>query len=417
MRNIYKTLSGLACLLAVFACDDLMDTHKEFVKDGEIIYAPKPDTVYFHAGKNRIQLNYEITKSPNIKEMEVSWNLGECSKTFPLEMVDGANKGTLYIDELEERAYTFEVKLKDSYGHSSLMTSGFGRVYGNTYQSMLRYRNIDRMIATNEGGTVEWMPSAEGLLYNEVKYIDNEGHEQCVQSSRDEMELLLPDFKSGTGISYRSAYLPEEDCADVFYTEWKNSEDDGFVFPHIYTSTEEGIDRSGWKVLYCASNHVGGGDGAGPGAIIDGKNNTYWHSGYDGYDKDQVACPYPIIFDMGESLWLGKIGVMQRNGSYNYRLTAVNFYISDDETFDEAGHGEGNNWTLLCRTNPVASNNMQWFDIAGSVLDAKAKGHLLKMVIAGTQSSNSGGELNNGICAMAEMSVQRISTVDGDPIE
>lgn len=403
MRNIYKALAGLACLFMASACSDLMDTHKEFIKGGEIIYAPKPDTIYFKAGKNRVQLNYKISKAPNIKEIEVSWNRGEDIRNFPLEMENGGSEGVLYIEDLVEHSYSFEVKLIDNFGHSSLSTSGFGRSYGDIYQASLQSRAADALKATDEGGVIVWLPASSGLLYNEVKYTNNQGVEKTVQSSADDSQLLLPDFQSGKGVQYRSVYIPEENCVDKFYTEWRNSEDDGLIFPHTYSCTEEGINRSQWEVLLCESVQLG--DGQGVPGMLDGDRNTYWHSGYD---NNRVDCPYAIIFDMKESLWIGKIGIMQRNGGYNFRLTGVDFYISDDEAY--AGNKEGNNWTLLLRTSPQRGDDMQWFDVSEAMITTHTKGRLLKMVISRTYD-------NNGIAAMAEMAVQRITAVDGVPVQ
>ena len=403
MRNIYKTLTGLACLFMLLACSDLMDTHKEFIEGGEIIYAPKPDTIYFKAGKNRVQLNYEISKAPNIREIEVSWNKGEDTRAFPLEMVNGENKGALFLEDLAEHAYTFEVRLVDNFGHTSLAIPGFGRAYGDIYQSTLQTRTADVLKATDEGGVVVWMPASSGLLYNEVKYINNEGVEKTIQSDADDSQLVIPDFRSGKGIQYRSVYVPEENCVDKFYTEWRDSEEDGLIFPHVYSCTEEGIDRSQWEILLCESVQLG--DGQGVPGMLDGDRNTYWHSGYD---NNRVDCPYAIIFDMKESLWIGKIGLMQRNGGYNFRLTGVDFYISDDEAY--AGNKDDNHWTLLLRTSPQRGDDMQWFDVSEAMIKAEAKGHLLKMVVSRTYD-------NNGITAIAEMAVQRITAVDGVPVQ
>ncbi len=404
MRKIHKILVGLLCVPALIACGDLMDTHKEFIEGGEIIYAPKPDTIYFKAGKERVQLNYKITKAPNIKELQVTWNKGEAKRSFPLEMVNGNSEGVLYIDELTERAYSFEVKLIDSFGHSSLQTAGYGRAYGSVFQSTLRVRTITDMKATDDGGVIEWTPASSGVLYNEVKYINNQGQEAIAQVDSESAQLLLPDFRTGTGVEYRSVYIPEEGCADKFYTDWYTSEADGFIFPHTYSTSEQGINRSAWSTLLCES--VREGDGQGVPGLFDGDRNTYWHSGYD---DGRVECPYAMIFDMKEALWIGKIGLMQRNGGYNFRLTGVDFYISGDEQY--AGSKDGNNWTLLVRTTPIGSDEMQWFDVPISVIEGLHKGRFLKMVIARTYDNN------NGIAAMAELAIQRIVAVDGVPVE
>ena len=77
MKRIYDNLLLLLlCLSGLCSCDDVMDTHKAFIQGGEIIYAPMPDTIFFVAGKNRVELNYEISKAPNVKFMKCKWSNG-----------------------------------------------------------------------------------------------------------------------------------------------------------------------------------------------------------------------------------------------------------------------------------------------------------------------------------------------------
>ncbi len=54
MKRIYSLLVFIACTLLITSCEDFMDVHKEYIEGGEIIYAPKPDSIAFIAGKERI---------------------------------------------------------------------------------------------------------------------------------------------------------------------------------------------------------------------------------------------------------------------------------------------------------------------------------------------------------------------------
>lgn len=51
MKRIYGIVAFVVSVLSFVSCDDFMDVHKEYIEDGEIIYAPKPDTIGFIAGK------------------------------------------------------------------------------------------------------------------------------------------------------------------------------------------------------------------------------------------------------------------------------------------------------------------------------------------------------------------------------
>lgn len=380
------------------SCESLEDTWSEYLAGGEIIYAPKADTLYCHSGKERVALNYVITKSPNLKEMRVVWNDGEGEQTFPLELVDGESEGVFYIEGLTEKSYTFEVTMIDSYGHASLVSELFSRAYGDLYGNALKVRGASVLRATEGGGLVEWMPAAEGFLYNEVKYLNNNDEEVTVVSETDDVVTSLPGIRSGTGVTYRSAYKPDENCVDVFYTEWTCSEDAGLTLPHLYESEQAGVKRSQWKVVSCESNQPGDGDG--PAAMLDGNPNSYWHSGYN---ENRVACPFAIVFDMQESLWISSVGLMQRNGGYNFRMTGVDVYVSDDGS-------DGNNWTLIARTSPVATDDMQWFEVSGSIVERQVKGRFLKLVVTHTYDND------DGITGLAEVDVQYVKAVDGVPL-
>ena len=100
MKRIYDNLLLLLlCLSGLCSCDDVMDTHKAFIQGGEIIYAPMPDTIFFVAGKNRVELNYEISKAPNVKFMNVYWDNGAGSLVVPLELSSGTEKGKVILDD------------------------------------------------------------------------------------------------------------------------------------------------------------------------------------------------------------------------------------------------------------------------------------------------------------------------------
>ena len=155
MKRIYDNLLLLLlCLSGLCSCDDVMDTHKAFIQGGEIIYAPMPDTIFFVAGKNRVELNYEISKAPNVKFMNVYWDNGAGSLVVPLELSSGTEKGKVILDDMEEKSYTFTVELQDSYGHKSLKTTGIG----SSYEKHIR-------LACLKGVLVGWQQVImEGLL-------------------------------------------------------------------------------------------------------------------------------------------------------------------------------------------------------------------------------------------------------------
>lgn len=387
--------------VVISSCSDMDDNYKEFVEGGEIIYAAKPDTIFFNTGKNRVELNCRLSKAPFINAIVVSWDNGAESKTFPINPGEGTYSEKFIIDGLDERSYDFLVKTVDKDGNESLPLNASCRSYGTLYESALAPLTIEALSATENGeGMIRWGALTDNVRFNEIKYVDKDGTEQTIQTVPAEVSLL-PNVKTGSSVSYRTAYAPDKTCIDVFFSEWVSSEENGKVFPHSYTFSEDGIDRMQWDVLLCESEQQGDGDGIR--ATLDGNRNSYWHSGYGDNRKDTPFC---FIFDMKDPLWIGQIGVMQRNGGYNFRMTEMEIFISTDEKIIGK---EENNWISLGKIAVKASDDMQWFDVPMSTIEQELKGRYIKAVVTDTWD-------HDGITGLAEFAVKRIVAVDGQPI-
>ena len=100
------------------------------------------------------------------------------------------------------------------------------------------------------------------------------------------------------------------------------------------TTSAQILDRSGWKVTVSGESAS---DGGGKDAIIDGDNNTYWHSRWRSYDEGDVgdysrSLPQFFQIDLGSEQEFDALGYMPRpyiygigNGTvYDYKL-----YVSD----------------------------------------------------------------------------------------
>ncbi|MDR0864231.1 MAG: DUF4998 domain-containing protein, partial [Candidatus Symbiothrix sp.] len=137
----YVSLTALIlCLLS--ACNDFMDTHQKYTEGGEIVYAPKVDSLNFFAGKGQIYGQLILKNAPNVRNIKVSWNVGADSLLIPVSPTTGVDTIRFMLPNMPEKAYTFDVRTTDSYGHFSLVTSGFGYSYGENYQNSLRNQNV-----------------------------------------------------------------------------------------------------------------------------------------------------------------------------------------------------------------------------------------------------------------------------------
>ncbi len=149
MKRIYSLAILAASILSFTSCEDFMDMHEEYIEGGEIIYAPKPDSVSFIAGKGRVLFNCRTYNAPNVRSIDVYWNDGLDSLIIPVELKTGYDSISVILDNLEEKSYTFNIQTTDNFGHKSLFMTDFGTSYGDTYQATLNDRLIESLSGRN----------------------------------------------------------------------------------------------------------------------------------------------------------------------------------------------------------------------------------------------------------------------------
>ena len=103
MKMIYSLLAFILCVSVLSSCDDFMDVHKEYIEGGEIIYAPKPDTVSFIAGKERILFHCRTYNAPNVKSVDIYWNDGLDSLIVPVSLGAGYDSLNVVLDNMPEK--------------------------------------------------------------------------------------------------------------------------------------------------------------------------------------------------------------------------------------------------------------------------------------------------------------------------
>jgi len=341
MKRIYNRLLILLLILSSFvACQDFMDIHKEYIEGGEIIYAPKVDSMVFIAGHNRLQFRYWLYKSPNVRSVDLYWNSGADSLIIPVTPSAGIDSFQAIIPNLEEKSYTFNVRTTDLFGHKSLFLTDFGTAYGELYRSTLSSRRINTIELKEEnnlvGGSISLFSASTGLVRTEVRYQKADGTTAVVAALPNENVLACLNAKPGSTFESRSLYIPETEAVDTFATNWTYYDTS---FPSIYL-----YDRSTWEVLEVSDQTAS--DGGGMTTIIDGDLGTYWHSQWDGGD---APLPHWAIIDMKTAKNIVKFDIYRRRGNTDTRT--VECYLSDspdaEGTWTKIGEGQFSSGDML----------------------------------------------------------------------
>ena len=358
MKKIYKSfciLVGFAFLFA--ACEGMMDVHKEYIKDGEVIYAPKIAASQFYSGKERAYFMGLLWNAPNVKTVDIFWNNGKDSLITPVSPAEGVYTFEISVPLNEEKAYTFDVRTTDIFGHHSLKTMGTASSYGAMYQSSLTNRYIKQMTLVGDDGEISWLAAAEGLVRSEVRYTDVNNEQKVVHVFPDENIAVCPNPKENAIFEYRSLFLPEISAVDTFEVAWE-------TIPYYYR-----YDRSTWSVISCSDEQVD--DGGGMAVLIDDNLNNYWHSQWR---APAAPLPHWAIIDMETAKSIGRIETYRRKGNTNTK--SVWYYVSDDPDPDATS------WKQIA-TGTFVSGDLLTLDTS----DNTNRGRYLKIYLPDSNST------------------------------
>lgn len=248
--NKYKRhlwlLMFVVVILGIASCSKMDDNYSDFVKDGEIVYTGKVDSLQTFPGNGRVRLQWLLVSDPKITKCKVYWNDGKDSSILDVKKTAATDTIKLTLSNLKEGLYSFQVYTYDNLGHSSVKADVIGTVYGDNYQNSIFNRplksatwvNIAAKPASNppvlafKGTQVEWYGVSDQAVLVEVNYTTEAGTSKTVievpvkdankPNSPPALKPIteLPDYKKGTSFTYRTGYKPTPKSIDIFYTAY-----------------------------------------------------------------------------------------------------------------------------------------------------------------------------------------------------
>ncbi|MDP4184301.1 MAG: DUF4998 domain-containing protein [Bacteroidota bacterium] len=223
-KSFYKFLMFAFIVAGIYSCNDMMDVHQEYIKNGEIKYLTKMDSVVVHSGKNRVQLSGVLKNAYNVNQVRVSWNQKADSITFDYTKVNNRDSLNLIIPNLKEGSYLFKVYTINNQGNRSVEIPLSGTVYGDIYQATLGDRLYINQPTLSRTGklTINWLSPVDNSVGCEMSYTNFNGI--VVKRIVPNSETLTEATDMASDLKLRTLFLPEEDAVDTFYTAWKNIE-------------------------------------------------------------------------------------------------------------------------------------------------------------------------------------------------
>lgn len=244
--QIKRLTLGLSLFGLIFSagCEKMDDIQKEFVQRGETVYTAKADSLKVFAGNNRLQLSWLLLSDPKIHKYKVFWNNRRDSIVSTVVKSAGVDTVRLMMAPLPEGTYHFEVFTFDKLGNSSVKATIIGKVFGERYASSLLPRTVRKRERIDEYTLdLEWTTADEDLAQVELEYQDRFGALRKVKVGKKAEFTQLTDFPLGGSFRARSAFLPEKNALDTFFTATATTsiavkdtvywEEQKFIFGHL----------------------------------------------------------------------------------------------------------------------------------------------------------------------------------------
>ncbi|THU31094.1 DUF5013 domain-containing protein [Niastella caeni] len=279
-----KTVKYLTILLSTIAvlgaCRKMDDYKDKYLDGGSITYAGKIDSVKAHPGDGRIMLSGLLIADPKITELRIYWNNYADSFSLPITRTPNVDTVRAILNKMEEGVKTFTMTTFDKYGNRSVNVTITGRIYGNTYKSLLLNRTIKDGLNIADSVTLNWnvLDASTGALGCELQYTDNNSMLQTIFVKRTDTRTVLKNYKLGSKFNYRTLFLPDTLAIDTFYSKFQEVAVKTDVTPLYIVNAGPGFANSagGTARWQTPANWITTADVRNAGSDIGGLDNGNW---------------------------------------------------------------------------------------------------------------------------------------------
>lgn len=210
----------VSLLFLLASCTPMDYKYSDFIKDGPITYLTKLDETEVEAvgGRNRIHIVIPELDDPRASKVEIYWFNKQEQLIAPVNPSEVTN---VYIDDLVEASYIFELSILDDKGNRSIPVAITGTSYGIIWESLLQNRLIASQGREEGNYRITYDENIDQrLLGTEFEWRPEERFPQTLLIDSAQTTGYLEDFTAHS-FRYRSVYLPEPGSEDLFYSSWE----------------------------------------------------------------------------------------------------------------------------------------------------------------------------------------------------
>jgi hypothetical protein len=224
----------LIALTSIYSCKPSDYWYGDYAKNGEIYYPGRVDSLSILPGNKRGTIRLRVSTDPQTSSLKVylrsSLSSEQKVSSHPIESNEHGKFKLISLNDLNEATYSASIYSFTDKGDSSRAVTASQFIYGDSYTNTLVNRTASKIDKTDpkqiylifdKESNLPRQGTFYPMQYTEVSYIKSSGDSNTVQLTPWDISVQMPDIKSSSEISYRTAYKPVQNSLDLFYTDYK----------------------------------------------------------------------------------------------------------------------------------------------------------------------------------------------------
>ena len=225
MKKILKYIFLTGFALLIWGCEKMNDRHDIYLREGEIIYIGKVDSIRAFPGEERVVFRYWLG-DPRAKSLTVSWSYGRDSLIVPILPHEAADSFDIQIGRnektLPEGNYTFQWVTRDDKGNSSIIFENNTNVYGARYRETMTDHIVLNAVAEGDNVAITWgSNTSEQEVGISLQYKTRAGETLTLHYPVEGLSrTVVENADFSVRPRYQTKFLPIETAIDTFYTDY-----------------------------------------------------------------------------------------------------------------------------------------------------------------------------------------------------
>ncbi|WP_316789141.1 DUF4998 domain-containing protein [Pedobacter frigoris] len=214
----YSLFGALTCILLA-SCSKMNDPIAEYVKNGEIIYSTRLDSLKAFPGNQKVKLTWLLPSNHSAVKSIAYWNGKAESREITLTK-GSSDKYEFVLDNLPEASYLFEIFTYDKNGHASVKSEVSTVTYGERYRQGLLNRVYTKVSKVSGNFVINFALADIAQVGMEIEYTNISGVKIVTPTAGSVNEVIITGIDFSKPIRYRTIYRPGNIAIDTFASDW-----------------------------------------------------------------------------------------------------------------------------------------------------------------------------------------------------